>query len=209
MLTESQLASFREDGFLVVPDVLDDDDLIPLEKEYEEVLEAIATEQHSNGKIASRYDELPFADRYAKVVAESPECVDYFNISLPLVNGTIDTDHYRAHIGPAVFGLLSNAKILDVVESVIGGEIASSPVQQMRMKPPQKSIGSDNVAHSNVGLTTWHQDTVAVLPEADDTNQLTVWVAVTDANETNGCLVSIPGSHKEGAHRHVPGHNSA
>lgn len=44
-----------------------------------------------------------------------------------------------------------------------------------------------------------------MLPETDDTEQLTVWIAITDANEENGCLVSIPGSHLEGAHRHVPG----
>jgi ectoine hydroxylase-related dioxygenase (phytanoyl-CoA dioxygenase family) len=127
------------------------------------------------------------------------------NISLPLVNGEIDAERYHAHTGPAVFGLLRNPKVLDVVEAVIGPEIASSPVQQMRIKPPLAQLSAGNIAHSGVGNTTWHQDTVAVLPEADDTDQVTVWMAVTDADEENGCLVSIPGSHREGAHRHVPG----
>ncbi len=44
-----------------------------------------------------------------------------------------------------------------------------------------------------------------MLPEADETQQLTVWVAVTEANEKNGCLVSVPGSHRLGPETHCPG----
>ena len=35
--------------------------------------------------------------------------------------------------------------------------------------------------HSNIGMTTWHQDIVALLPDADDTRIVTVWVPLTDA----------------------------
>ncbi|MGI9483184.1 MAG: phytanoyl-CoA dioxygenase family protein [Hyphomicrobiales bacterium] len=106
------------------------------------------------------------------------------------------------HSGPAVFGLLRNPKILNVVESVVGPEIYTSPVQQMRMKPPEKTLSGNNAMHSNVGKTTWHQDIVALLPEADDTFVLTVWVAITEASEKNGCLVSVPGSHRHGPMTH-------
>lgn len=205
MLSEEQLQSFRQNGYLVIEHVLEDSDLEPLEREYEALLDDIATRLYQQGKIDSAYPGLDFAERFARVVAQYPDCIDRMNISLPLVNSGIDAERYRAHTGPAVFGLLRNGKVLDVVESVIGPEIASSPVQQMRIKPPLAQLVEDNVAHSGVGNTTWHQDTVAVLAEADATEQLTVWIAVTDANEDNGCLVSIPGSHLEGAHRHVPG----
>ena len=204
-LNQQQLKQFNHDGFLVVEQVLADDDLMPLENEYQELFRRIAKISYGNGETATDLSKLPFAEGYCQLVAENPGCVDRFNISLPLVNENINPDTFEAHTGPGVFSLLSNPKILDVVESVIGSEIASSPVQQMRLKPPQANIDRETVAHSNVGITTWHQDTVAVLPEADNTDQVTVWVAVTDANEVNGCLVSIPGSHKEGAHRHVPG----
>jgi hypothetical protein len=205
MLTADQLDSFRRDGFLVVERVLDDSDLEPLQIEYAALLDEIAQELHRRGEIDSVFDDLDFAQRFAKVVAQYPECIDRMNISLPLVNGEIDAERYRAHTGPAVFWLLRNPKVLDVVESVIGPEIASSPVQQMRIKPPLAELVQDNISHSGVGNTTWHQDTVAVLPEAEETEQVTVWIAVTDADEENGCLVSIPGSHLEGAHDHVPG----
>jgi phytanoyl-CoA hydroxylase len=205
MLSSDQLDSFQRDGYLVIEQVLDDSDLEPLEREYAALLDDMAKRLYEQGEIDSAYAGLDFAERFAKVVAQYPECIDQMNISLPLDNGDIDAERYRAHTGPAVFGLLRNPKVLDVVESVIGPEIASSPVQQMRIKPPLAKLVEDNVAHSGVGNTTWHQDTVAVLDEADDTNQVTVWIAVTDADEENGCLVSIPGSHLEGAHRHVPG----
>ena len=205
MLSDDQLDSFQRNGYLVVEHVLDDSDLAPLEQEYAGLLDELANRLYQQGEINSTYAEFDFSERFARVVAQYPECIDRMNISLPLDNGEIDVDRYQAHTGPAVFGLLRHPKVLDVVESVIGTEIASSPVQQMRIKPPLAQLVEDNIAHSGVGNTTWHQDTVAVLSEADDTNQVTVWIAVTDADEENGCLVSIPGSHLEGSHRHVPG----
>lgn len=205
MLTEQQLNLFNKNGYLVVDHLLDDEDLVPLEREYTELLDSLAYELHRAGKIDSRFADCGFDERFTGIVAQFPDLIDRMNISLPLVNGDVDADCYRAHTGPAVFGLLSNRKILDVVESIVGPEIASSPVQQMRIKPPLCRITVDNIAHSGVGNTTWHQDTVAVLPEALETDQVTVWVAVTDASEENGCLASIPGSHLEGPHQHVPG----
>ncbi|MEM7193911.1 MAG: phytanoyl-CoA dioxygenase family protein [Pseudomonadota bacterium] len=204
-LSTEQLNSFHENGFLVVENVLADADIEPLETEYEELLDDKCQQYYERGFISDPLVELPFAERYAKLLTEYPDCVDQFNISLPLVNDGVDPDTYRAHFGPAVFGLQSNAKILDIVESVIGPEISSSPVQQMRIKPPQQQLDANSLAHSNVGITTWHQDTVAVLPEADNTDQVTVWVAVTDADLDNGCLASIPKSHLQGPQPHQPG----
>jgi len=205
MLSKSQLAEFDERGFLVVESVLGDADLEPLERDYEQLLDEICRRLHRQGRIPSAFAAEDFTRRFAKTVAACPDCVDEFNISLPLVNGAVEAQNYRAHFAPSLFWLQRNEKILDLVEALIGPEIASSPVQQMRIKPPQSSVGEANVAHSNVGITTWHQDTVAVLPEAAQTDQLTVWIAVTDADLENGCLVSIAGSHREGEHPHQAG----
>lgn len=205
MLSEQQLHLFQQKGFLVVDSLLDDEDLLPLETEYAELLDKVARKLYADARIDSPYDDCAFDQRFARIVKQYPGLIDRMNISLPLINGEIDGDSYQAHTGPAVFGLITNPKILDIVESVIGPEIASSPVQQMRIKPPLGKLNDENIAHSGVGNTTWHQDTVAVLDEAEDTEQVTVWVAVTDADEENGCLASIPASHKEGPHQHVAG----
>jgi len=197
-LSAAQLASFEEHGFLRLDRLLDEDDLRPLEDEYARLLGDVAGRLHREGRIPSSFEDAPFAERFARVLSHCPDLHRFFNISLPLINGEIDAGSFHVHTGPAVFSLLRNRRILDVVESVIGPEICSSPVQQMRMKPPAASLDPAGAVHSNVGATTWHQDVVALLPEADDTRQLTVWVAISEASEKNGCLVCVPGSHRHG-----------
>lgn len=197
-LSDEQLSSYEENGFLAIERLLDESDLRPLEDEYDRLLDRQARRLYSRGEIPSAFAGAPFGDRFARVHEHDPELHRHFNISLPLVNGEVDPERYHAHTGPAVFGFLRNRKILDAVESIIGPEISSSPVQQMRMKPPVKGLAASNAVHSNIGMTTWHQDIVAILPEADETQQLTVWVAVTEATVENGCLLSVPGSHRLG-----------
>lgn len=201
-LSEEQLAAFERDGFLAIDSLVDPADLEEIEAEYEEQLDGLADKLFREGLLSDRFDGLTFGDRYSRIIAEYAELHRFFNISLPLLNEGIDRDVFHMHTGPASFNLMRHPKILDVVEAVIGPEIYSSPVQQMRMKPPENFVHSDLKGHSNVGATTWHQDIVALLPEADDTQQLTVWLAITEASEENGCLVSVPASHREGPKVH-------
>ncbi|WP_425407350.1 phytanoyl-CoA dioxygenase family protein [Hwanghaeella sp.] len=202
VIDAEQKEFFEENGFLAIDQLVPPDDLLPIENEYADLLDRLAHRLFAEGKVSSRYDGLAFGDRYGRLVGEFPDLHRFFNISLPLLNGGIDPDTFRMHSGPAVFGLLCHPRILDVVEAFIGPEISSSPVQQMRMKPPEKDLRSEVSGHSNIGATTWHQDIVALLPEADDTAQLTVWLAITEATIENGCLASIPGSHRDGGRVH-------
>ena len=201
-LSEAQLKSFDENGFLAIDQLLNNEDLRPIEEEYQVLLGNVANELFKSGEISELYDEFSFGDRFSRILAQYNSLHRHFNISLPLINGDIDPTTYNMHAGPAVFKLMGHPKILEVVESIIGPEIYSSPVQQMRMKPPVAQVGGALKNHSNVGATTWHQDIVALLPEADDTQQLTVWLAITEATIENGCLVSVPGSHREGPKVH-------
>ena len=50
------------------------------------------------------------------------------------------------HHGPAVFELLTNPKLLDTVEELVGPEIYSNPVQHVRIKPQQKNIAVKSAA---------------------------------------------------------------
>jgi len=202
LLTAAQVSSFETNGFLVIDRLLSNDDLAPIEAEYAALLDTLADTLHRRGLIPERFGDLEFGDRYSRIIECFPNLHRHFNISLPLINGAVDPADFHMHSGPAVFNLLRHPKILDAVETLIGTEISSSPVQQMRMKPPERAVDASLKDHSNVGATTWHQDIVALLPEADATNQLTVWLAITDATVENGCLVSVPGSHREGPKPH-------
>ena len=53
-LTETQVAQFKEEGYLVVEDVLDpEQDLDPVIEEYAGVLDQLAQELYDNGEISS------------------------------------------------------------------------------------------------------------------------------------------------------------
>lgn len=201
-LSADQLDELDRDGFLAIEGLLGDEDLAPVYDEYEQVLAGQVDRLLAAGALAERPGG-GFGDRFAAVLAADALSHRWFNISLPLINGPVDAGSYVMHCGPAVFDLLRHPAILDVVESVIGPEIASNPVQQARMKPSQDAVADESLrVHSNIGVTTWHQDIVALLPDADDTRIVTVWVALTDAFVDNGCLVSIPGSHRLGPQVH-------
>lgn len=205
VLTAAQLNAYEENGFLVVDSLLDETSLRPLEDEYAALLDHHARRLHATGKIPSLFESLEFGARFAQILDYVPELHVHFNISLPLDNErNFDVENFQMHAGPAVFFLLRQRKILDVVESVIGEEIYSNPVQQMRMKPPARELRTEHLLHSNVGQTVWHQDMNALLPEADDTSMLTVWVALTEATEQNGCLRAIRASHRDGPLAHCP-----
>lgn len=208
MLAADQVHAFRDQGYLVVDAVLGDDDLAPVKDEYAAVLAAAADELWADGLVASRYEDTDFGERYVALLRDFPGLYRFLNISLPLSNAPLPAAECRLHAGPAVFGLLRNEKILDVVESLIGGEILSNPVQHIRLKPPQAAVPSEVAGYSNIGATTWHQDHGAVMDEAESTAMITVWVAVTAATVENGCLVVIPHSHRpQQLTMHCPGSN--
>ena len=204
-LTDAQVARFRDQGCLVVEGVLDEADLAPLRDEYTELLDRVARQLHARGEIDDPHAELPFEVRYPRILGAYPELYKFLNISLPLINDAAHADDLTMHAGAAVFQLLRHPRILDVVESIVGPEIYSNPVQHVRMKPPAADVPDDVAEYSNIGMTTWHQDYVSLLDEVADTNLLTVWVAITDATPENGCLVCIPGSHRGGLAQHRAG----
>jgi phytanoyl-CoA hydroxylase len=191
---------FAEEGYLVVEDVLDvARDIDPVVAEYSALLDQLAATWQAEGKIASTYADLPFAQRLARVLNDTgSKGYQPFDISLPQSNVSEDTP---IHLGPAVFGLLTSPRLLDAVEQLIGPEILSNPIQHVRIKPPQRLLPPE-MRTSLVGQTDWHQDQGVALPEVDETNMLTVWLPITDATVENGCLCVVPRSHHGGLVTH-------
>jgi phytanoyl-CoA hydroxylase len=193
----------EEEGFLVVEDVLDPvRDLKPVLDEYNGVLDGIARSLQDEGVISSTYRELPFTERLIQICSESGRNFPgHFDISLPQAGVKYDTP---MHHGPAVFGALTNPRLLDLVEEIIGPEIYSNPVQHIRMKLPRRAVATG--AYSGlVSKIPWHQDNGVVLPEADVATILTVWMPLNEATIENGCLQVIPRSHRGEMFDHCPG----
>ena len=73
-LSESQVADFHDQGYLRLEGVLDpEEDLRPVIKAYEGVIEERAQQRHAAGRLSSLYADEPFDRRIASIAAEAPE----------------------------------------------------------------------------------------------------------------------------------------
>ena len=197
-LTADQLRQYHEDGYVIIKGVFDpEEDIDPVIEEYKDVLDSLAHDLHEAGEISSLYEELPFAERLIAIYQDSGKVhAQYFDFSLPQKNVKPDTPFWA---GPAVFRMLTNQRLLDAAESILGSEIYSNPVQHVRLKPPERLTPvNQETGLVQLGKTPVHQDHGVVLPEADETQMLTVWFPLMDVDVENGCLCVWPGSHKRG-----------
>ncbi|WP_282062367.1 phytanoyl-CoA dioxygenase family protein [Roseobacter litoralis] len=184
MLTPAQIDDFETQGYLVVPDVVPIDVLNRVKAEYAALLDRLYAEWFEQGRVATPPDTLDF---WGKLIEAYRAKCDYFqplDISLPGDEIAPDTPF---HFGPAVFDLLTEPRLLDVAESLLGPELTSNPIQHVRLKPPATDLQSDEI-RAHITATDWHQDRAVALEEADETRMVTVWIAVTDATIENGCL---------------------
>jgi len=101
-----------------------------------------------------------------------------------------------------IFKALICEEILDVVESIVGPEIYSNPVQHVRIKPPERLLPKNEMGQPIIGATAYHQDAGVVNEKAQETEMLTVWFPIFDAPVEAGPLKVVPGSHKGEILRH-------
>jgi len=96
---------------------------------------------------------------------------------------------YNAHlISPLLDEVTHNSKILNAVESLIGGNILVCGTTLFIKNPNEK------------GFVSYHQDAKYIGLEPH--NWVTAWVAITDSHEKNGCMRMWPGSHKDDLKEH-------
>ena len=201
MLSKEQLEHFDQYGYLVVEDVLDQKTVLdPVRSEYAELLDALYEGWFEEGRVAQHPDGLSFDQKLNIAYQARCDWFQPFDISLPGDRIYADTP---MHFGPAIFDLVTNRRLLDLVEDLIGPEITSNPIQHIRIKPPVPDLKADEI-RPHVTYTDWHQDRAVALEEADQTNMVTIWCAISDATVENGCLQVIPGGHREGMKPHCP-----
>ena len=203
-LSSEQLEHLQSFGFLAVDQVFDPAEVIdPVIDEYDLVLDRLCNELVESGELSQTYAELPFGERVSKVYVETQRVfAQYFDFALPQKNIQVDTPYWA---GPAVFAALTNPRLLDVVESIVGPEIYSNPVQHVRVKVPESIAPRDADGNVIYGATPWHQDAGVINAEADGTDMLTVWFPLMDTDVENGCLQVLPGSHRGEVLTHCSG----
>lgn len=187
-------------GYAIVENLLDEAALGAIIEDYHQLLDRMAPVWQSQGVISSAYEELPFEQRLTAILAEGNKDV-FSHIDIALSNETVHPEA-GINISRAVYDLIRNERVVDKVEEVIGGEILSNPIQHVRIKPAQAKVAP--VMANLTTETKWHQDQGVHRPNADDTEILTVWLAITDATIENGCLQVVPYSHTNGITEHCP-----
>ncbi|QHW32914.1 phytanoyl-CoA dioxygenase family protein [Paenibacillus rhizovicinus] len=164
-LTLEQLEQYNREGFLVLEDLLDNHDMEAPRQAMMQKVDWIADELHADGRIADKLEGEPFKYRLAKLFAEltDQDFLKYGRSWRDRIEG-----YYR---------LMSNPKILNAVESLIGGEIFANPVYNVRPKVPIVAAGA----------VPWHQDK-SYWPDSSANPVITVWISFVDATLENGCL---------------------
>ena len=96
--------------------------------------------------------------------------------------------NYVHMICPILDEVCHNSKMLDAVESIIGKNILICGTTLFIKNPYEK------------GFVSFHQDATYIGLEPH--NWVTAWLAITDANEENGCMRMWSGSHKDNIKHH-------
>ncbi|MEM1445086.1 MAG: phytanoyl-CoA dioxygenase family protein [Planctomycetota bacterium] len=173
-LTDAQLRQYDELGYVVLEDLLDAKDLSGVKQAMMNKVDAMAQRWLDDGLVPSLYEEAPFPSRLAKLAGHLTE-----EQYLEYGRSWRDRD-------PGYFHLMSNEKVLNAVESLIGVEIFANPVYNTWPKVPGVAAGA----------VPWHQDK-SYWPDANSNPVITVWIAVVDADLVNGCLHIWPRTHRK------------
>ena len=208
---------YENDGYLVVKRVLDLDTAVhPLQKAYTELLDALTRIYlvETDAEALDQFDELSFPERFAILLGASRgTALHHLD---PVLNLFVPTFQWRKDLPdariPEMFQLMVDEKLLDLLEDLIGPEVAASPIYHVNMKLSHDHLKlADQVASSlgtdlsqegfytfQVGKTGWHMDAISGIPDSHESDIINAWIPITHATEANGCLVVIPGSHKDG-----------
>ncbi|MHB8860841.1 MAG: phytanoyl-CoA dioxygenase family protein [Pirellulaceae bacterium] len=180
-LTDAQLCQFREDGFLIVPEFFSPGQLQPVIEWINQVVDDLAERLYTAGKIRDKHAGEGFYTRLTKLEAEFP--------------GAAVLIHIHGVLGQPLADLWGSRELLDVIEQILGPEIAGHPVWNLRSKTPLNPLAT----------VPWHQDTAYMAPGAEHTLQPTAWIPLIDANSVNGTLQVLRGGHRSGqVFRHRP-----
>ncbi|XP_064616893.1 uncharacterized protein LOC135480894 [Liolophura sinensis] len=173
-LNDNQIRQFFEEGYVVVEDFFTADELQPCRDAINMMVDNLAEKLYCAGKVKDRYKEFGLFQR----LTELEKDFQGSNILL-----------FKHQKMPKAFcNLWSNERILNVMEQLIGPDVAGHPVWNLRTKTP----------NSEAVNIPWHQDSAYF--SADSYYHLipTAWVPFLDTTEENGCMQVVRRGHREG-----------
>ena len=145
-----------QQGFLKIKNILSYKiDLQPVLNDMEFVMDCLIQKNAKKSDI-NKILKFDFRKKYSYISKLNIYDLDqYFNTRLPRDHVKEDSDYFATQ---SLWNLITNKKILDVVEKILGKEIMSNPVQNTRIKQPEKKLPKGSIHDGLSGRTPWHQD---------------------------------------------------
>ena len=174
-MSKEQIDSWNNDGYILIPDFVDEKFCDDMNEEVLRIINEIVPK------------DSPFSHAYA----------DKGHIAIremkPSKNAKSIEDEisklFRIH-SKGIFNDFIHKKLLgDILEDILGPDVDCF-LSQFIFKNP------------GAWGQPWHQDS-SYFP-FDREPQVAAWLATSEATLENGCLVVLPGSHKESLHEHLP-----
>ena len=175
-LSEEELFTYRQHGYLIRESVFSVSELVVLTASVERAV-ALAHDQSANGQ-AYQLDGKRFVD-----IGNTTVQFEYGN-----EYETIRVIEPAHHLDAFLEALVEDVRIVEPIKSIIGVDQVSVWTNKLNLKREGKGSGFG-----------WHQDSPYWVHDSDHVNLLpNVYLAFDDASEENGCLRVIDKSHLRG-----------
>nr|KAG5698092.1 hypothetical protein BaRGS_031782 [Batillaria attramentaria] len=173
-LPENMVRQFFEKGYVLVEDFFTPQELEPVRQATARLVDIVAQRLYKAGKITDLHEDADLFTRLTLLEEQFP--------------GASVLVHKLGILPPEYRALLSNERLLNVLEQVLGPRVAASPVWNIRTKLP-------NCVHGEI---PWHQDSGYFAPNSYTTLLPVAWIPLLDATPENGCMQYLEGGHKRG-----------
>jgi len=173
-LNKQQLQQYFDKGFVVVENFLEREQLDKVKDSINQLVDDLAEKLFKAGLIQDKHENRGFSDRLTLIE-------DQFKGAAVIL-------HKQGILPESIREVWSCEKLLNVVEQLIGPDIAGHPVWNLRTKTP----------NNEQTTVPWHQDNAYLSPLSLDTLQVTAWIPLIDANRKNGCIQVASGGHRKG-----------
>lgn len=186
--TEQEVGHFRDEGYLLKPNVYSQADLQPLKDTISNLVDTESRRLQAEGTLHDVYEDKGFETRLACIYRASEKAGRE-------ITQTIMGKGGGGFSGPEILDMIRHPNLVSCISSLVGPDIIGSSVYRIRIKMPRYDHGE----------VPWHQDSGYFLAHCDRHLIVTCWVPLVDATVENGCLYVLPGAHKHGIVRHYTG----
>ncbi len=183
MLTEQEIEAFQSQGYLLIRDFLSEAQVDECRQQAMSILQTQPFEEFS---IFSTVDQTKTSDTYFLESGDKIRC--FFEEGASLTDDRIKSVNkigHALHDLDPVFSSISYTKELHAMARQV--DLVEPVIVQSQVIFKQPRIGGKVMPHQDGTFLCTHPQSCTGF-----------WMALEDATANNGCLMGIPGSHKQG-----------